>query len=255
MRTAIKDQAVRKRLWDDYATVRVEYVTYIVVPSRRTRLPAVYVYSLYDITTTTAVLFRWGAGASSSIFSAPPTTAQQLILELVRRTRVRVEEEERTFESTVTQYLGLNRLPSAPVDVDLPEKEWMGVHDPDVKRSMQGGNARGMWVQRSCIRSSLTLDVPPTFNFNDMIECEYYLKLKIPLPGHGNDVELDSLPVMVISGINGPMARKEHIPRLQCPQSSGSPLSSEVWLPSEYWDVRGNREWQEFNKSIKPERV
>ncbi len=61
---------------------------------------------------------------------------------------------------------------------------------------------------------------------------QYYLKLKIPLPGHGNDVELDSLPVMVISGINGPMARKEHIPRLQCPQSSGSPLSSEVWLPS-----------------------
>ncbi len=118
------------------------------------------------------MLFRWGTGASSSIFPAPPTAAQQLILELVRRTQVRVEDEERTFDSTVTQYLGLNCLPSAPVDMDLPEKEWMGVHDPDVDRRAQGGNARGMWVQSSCLRSSLTLDVPPTFNVSDMIECE-----------------------------------------------------------------------------------
>ena len=127
---------------------------------------------IIDITTTTAELFRWGAGASSSIFPAPPTTAGQYILELVRHTTVRVEEEECTFESTVTTFLGINQLPSAIVDMELPEEEWMGVHDPYAKRRAQGGNTRGMWVQRSCLRSCLTLDIPPTFNVSDMVACE-----------------------------------------------------------------------------------
>ncbi|RPD55392.1 hypothetical protein L226DRAFT_208167 [Lentinus tigrinus ALCF2SS1-7] len=247
LQTTVKEKAVRKGLWGDPATVRVEF-----------SLPDIPVYPLFtpipytiDITTTTAVLFRWGAGASSSIFPAPPTTAGQFILELVRRTTVRVEDEEHTFESTVTQYLGLNRLPSASVEMDLPDKEWMGVHDPDANRRAQSGNARGMWVQRSCLRSSLTLDVPPMFNASDMIECEYFLKLRVPFPGRGNDVELD-VPITVVSGVIEPRARKEHVPRLQYPCSSGSPLSSEVFLPSEYWDVRGSREWQEFTRGIKP---
>ena len=144
----------------------------------------------------------------------------------------------------VALFLGKKRvMGSAPVEMELPEKEWSSavrplVEDSDKKRAKGStggeGDGKGSWVQRATFRSVFKLNCPPAFAVHN-IECsvrltfacvlpwglefakydglthsasQYDLVVRVPFPGIGNSLKLE-VPVKVTSGIDKPFAKDE----------------------------------------------
>ncbi|KAI0697066.1 hypothetical protein C8T65DRAFT_729501, partial [Cerioporus squamosus] len=247
-RTAHKEKKVRKKLWGDYATVRIEL-----------SIPDVPVLPLFtpipfkiDISTITATLTRRTDGhrdsAHAPIFPTPPAAASEFSVQLIRRTKVRVKKREETLRSVRVC------TPRKHDDVVVPEKEWVPMQDTSVSTSSsshsRSNKETGVWVQCAQFTSRLVLNVSPTFSVGDRLEWEYRLKIKVPFSGVGNDVELE-MPVTIVSGISKPVPRKQPQLRLHDPRLSGwCPPNSEMSLPWEYWQGQGTWVWNEFNKGI-----
>ncbi|RDX43198.1 hypothetical protein OH76DRAFT_1361524 [Lentinus brumalis] len=227
-RTVHKSKQVRRALWGDYATVRIEL-----------SVPDVPVFPLFtpvpfkvDVKTTTAKLTRRiktdgrADSEATQIFPTPPADASEFVFQLVRRTKVRVDKREETIRSVTSC------APCKHVDVDVPSKEWLPTPDALGWSHLSSNQERGVCVQSARYSSKLAFNVPPTFSVGDRLGWEYHLKLKMPFPGSGNDVEVE-IPVTIVSGINKPVPRKEHQPHSHNPRLSGwVPSTSELSLPS-----------------------
>ncbi|RDX41156.1 hypothetical protein OH76DRAFT_1365053 [Lentinus brumalis] len=227
-RTGHKSQQVRRALWGDYATVRIELF-----------IPGIPVFPLFtpvpfkvDVKTTTAKLTRRiptdgrADAGPTQIFPIPPADASQFAFQLVRRTTVRVQKREETIQSVTAC------TPCEHVGVNIPSKEWVPMPDALGWSHLSSNQERGVWVQRAQYSSKLVFNVPPTFSIGDRLAWEYHLKLKVPFPGSGNDVEVE-MPVTIVSGIDKPVPRKQHQPHSHDPRlKAWAPSTSELSLPS-----------------------
>ncbi len=206
-----------------------------------------------DVKTTTAQLTRRiktdgrADSGPTQIFPTPPADASEFVFQLVRRTKVRVDKREETIQSVTAC------APCEHVDVNVPSKEWVPTPDAPGWSHLSSNQERGVWVQSAQYSSTLAFNVPPTFSVGDRLgwevrlddqavsralpfsrDVQYHLKLKVPFPGSGNDVEVE-IPVTIVSGINKPVPRnfKEHQPHSHNPRlSSWAPSTSELSLPS-----------------------
>ncbi len=189
---------------------------------------------IIDIITTTAPLARSKANAQpahKAVFPPPPAIHTELTFRLIRRTAIRAQGRYDSGDVEAAWFLGLARS-DADVDTDLPEKEWVVADEAN-----RSGDEVGRWIQRARFESKMFLIVPPTFDCG-LIACkvsrghyewsflltnrrQYFLRLKVPFPGAGNDVELE-IPVVIVSGLDRPIAREE----LQLRQGDRLPLGS-----------------------------
>ncbi|KAI0328202.1 hypothetical protein GY45DRAFT_1018697 [Cubamyces sp. BRFM 1775] len=229
MRTLWKEDKIRRGLWGDYATVRVEW-----------SIADLAVYPLFvpipfeiRVKTVSPPISRAKAVAyppDKAVFPPVPTSFSMVQLKLKRKLHVRAQmyRDESTCDVAV-------RTADKPINMELPEKEWVLGEGAGQSEKAKSPDAKGTWVQWVTFTGSFRLDCPPTFEL-EAIKCEYTLDLKVPFPGIGNDVRI-RLPIVVTSGINEPVHRDgANVPR---PMSSRDHLQLD--LPPAYWDVNNGR--------------
>ncbi|KAI0684324.1 hypothetical protein C8Q76DRAFT_804011 [Earliella scabrosa] len=230
-RRAHKEEKLRKGLWGEYSTAWVE----LSVPDMKGGLPLFTVLPVViDIQTTTAPLTRAKADAhppDKPIFPAPPAIHSEITCKLVRKAVIRAQGQSTTVESDAAHLLGSLTDRAVDVDTELPEKQWQWLGDPD-------GDGKGSWFQRARFQVNVKLSVPPSFRIGT-IECQYYLYVKIPFAGLGNDVKVE-LPVFIVSGIEAPMIYEQPPPAPDQVQPTSD-------LPPAYGDVN-DEEWDGLEK-------
>ncbi len=188
-RTGHKSKQVRRALWGDYATVRIEVRLPTsnsdsedlpsVTTVRQLSIPDVPVFPLFtpvpfkvDVKTTTAKLTRRiptdgrADTGPMQIFPTPPADASQFAFQLVRRTTVRVQKREETIQSVTAC------TPCEHVGVNVPSKEWVPMPDAPGWSHLSSNQERGVWVQRAQYSSKLVFNVPPTFSIGDRLAWE-----------------------------------------------------------------------------------
>ncbi|KAH9884968.1 hypothetical protein C8Q73DRAFT_347945 [Cubamyces lactineus] len=229
MRTLWKEDKIRRGLWGDYATVRVElsiadlavYPLFVPIPFE------------IRVKTVTPPISRAKADAyppDKAVFPPVPTSFSMVQLKLKRKLHVRAQiyRDESTCDVSI-------RTTDQPIRVELPEKEWVVGEGAGQSEKAKTSAAKGTWVQRATFAATFRLDCPPSFQL-DTIKCEYTLELKIPFPGIGNGVRI-RMPIIVTSGINEPIHRDgTNVPR---PMSSRDHMQLD--LPPAYWDVNSGR--------------
>ncbi|PIL33878.1 hypothetical protein GSI_03584 [Ganoderma sinense ZZ0214-1] len=249
-----KEDSIRRGLWGEYSKVHVEL-----------SLPDIPVLPLFSdipyaitVTTTTPPQPRRSPEAdpagSKPLFPPVPQSADELEFALHRTVRLRAKYMRASESGDVALFIGKKRvLGSAPVETELPEKEWTtlreaeralvddggekksekGKGSPDVIEAEKGeGEGKGSWVQRATFRSVFRLNCPPAFAVHN-IECSYDLVVRVPFPGIGNSLKLE-VPVNVTSGIDKPFAKE-----LATDSDSAPPPLD---LPPAYWDTN-SRDW------------
>ncbi|KAM5537692.1 hypothetical protein V8D89_008641 [Ganoderma adspersum] len=92
-------------------------------------------------------------------------------------------------------------------EVEVAEKEWHPKTGETGGGAGERGGKMGRWLQRASFSSKFTPNVPRTFSA-PTIAVNYYLSLKVPFPGMGNDILL-KVPVTITSGINEPWDKSE----------------------------------------------
>ncbi|KAI1783735.1 hypothetical protein LXA43DRAFT_1077589 [Ganoderma leucocontextum] len=245
-----KEDSIRRGLWGEYSKVHVEL-----------SLPDIPVLPLFSdipytisITTTTPPQPHREQDASGGpckpVFPPVPQSADELEFTLHRRVKLRAKFMHVSLSGDVALFLGRKRENEraggpAPVESELPEKEWAPV---DVEAALiadeKGLGPRktktgvdpdtlnlGAWVQRATFRSVVRLNCPPTFAVHN-IECNYELVVRVPFPGIGNSLRLE-VPVKVTSGIDKPIAKEE---------SDSDSMPPPLDLPPAYWDA-DSRDW------------
>ncbi|KAI0355531.1 hypothetical protein OH77DRAFT_1425041 [Trametes cingulata] len=228
-----REEKIRRGLWGDYATVNVLWSMPNVSP-----LPLfVPIPFIIKIRTTTAPHTRAKADAhppDKPIFPAPPSAYSMLDFKLRQKVYLRA----RGFtERPSTDVNVFTPGPGFTVDTDIAENEWLWAEGEDI--GAKTPEAKGIWKQRTTFRGTLTLACPPTFSLEKTIGCEYFLSLKVPFPGLGNDVKMN-MPIIISSGLNAPVMKDQ--PRSE---SSAAPAAPNVLdLPPSYWDAN-NGEWDD----------
>ncbi|KAI0355530.1 hypothetical protein OH77DRAFT_1425040 [Trametes cingulata] len=228
-RTGSQEEKIRRGLWGDYATVEVRCLIPDISP-----LPLfVPIPFVIKVKTITPPLTRAKADAhppDKPIFPPPPSSYGMLEFKLKRKIFVRTHVFNDRASTDVHLF---STARDAAVDVEVPEKQWLSCETGSEKAKKPDG--KGVWVQHATFRGTIRLDCPPTFGL-DIIKCEYYLSLRVPFPGLGNDVKV-TMPIMLSSGIETPIVRDD-------PRSSTHGAPDFLDLPPAYWDAN-NRDWDD----------
>ncbi|KAI0757927.1 hypothetical protein C8Q74DRAFT_1319879 [Fomes fomentarius] len=198
-RTQTKAERIRKGLWGDYAKVEVEV---------ELSLPDIPVLPLFS-----TIPSRTRLPVQRPSFPPVPTSGDELEFTLRRRLELSAQRYGmgRSFriasvsKRDVAEFLGKDAAKGAggtraSVEKDVPGRVWVWEDELDAQRER-----RGVWVQRATFHSTFTLTCSPTSAI-ESIQCQYFLTLKVPFPGAGNNVLLH-VPVTVTSGIDKPLPR------------------------------------------------
>ncbi|KAI0364608.1 hypothetical protein BV20DRAFT_974262 [Pilatotrama ljubarskyi] len=223
-RTQRQEEKMRRGLWGDYSTVEVR----CSIPMIHPLPPFVPIPFVIQIKTTTTPLTRAKADAhppDKPIFPPAPCAYEMLDFKLRRLVFLRARSYT---EKPSGDVYALTPGRGVTVEADIAEKEWLSLESSSEKEKSPG--PKGVWIQHATFRGTFVLDCPPTFAL-DTIKCEYYLSLKVPFPGIGNDVKL-TMPIMVTSGIN----------KLGSSTLANAPGFLE--LPPAYWDA-SDRQWDD----------
>ncbi len=154
-----------------------------------------------DVNTITAAVVRHTRrdGSRDSgharIFPTPPSDPSEVTFQLVRRLKIRAHKREETRQSVTTRYIAFVGTSCCErVDVDVPEKEWVQMHDVSTSESSHSTKERGVWVQCAQFKSKLVFNVPPTFSIRDRLEWEVRPHLQLGAPNaHGSRSTFSSL--------------------------------------------------------------
>ncbi|KAI1782553.1 hypothetical protein LXA43DRAFT_905447 [Ganoderma leucocontextum] len=204
------EEKIRKGIWGEHATARVmASIPDIPVLPLFTPLPF-----LITITTMTPPMTRAKALShpqNKPIFPAPPQSHTDIHFCLCRNLVLCPEGFLWTAYEVVASFFGAGTIAQDVVaDVEVAEKEW----HPEAEEIGAGGRGgeMGRWVQRASFSSKFTLNVP-TFSAPSLA-VNYYLSLKVPFPGMGNDMLL-KVPVTITSGLNQPWLKSDPNPESQ----------------------------------------
>ncbi|KAM5542508.1 hypothetical protein V8D89_003967 [Ganoderma adspersum] len=238
-RMVYAEEKMRRGLWGDYATARVEF-----------SIPDVRVLPLFcdipykiKIVTTTAPLTAAKAlahPAGKPIFPSPPSAHTEINFKVCRRVYIRAKRFTAVGESDVAFILGEGTNPSKPhpaVVMEEQERVWMPLKARNEKEK-GGGDERGVWVQKVQFTSKMRITVPPTFATR-LIHCEHFLCMQVPFAGLGNDLKL-RVPVTISSGIDASMQLDQ--PGSSVGDGDAPPPPPMLDLPPAYWDVN-DRDW------------
>ncbi|KAI0355527.1 hypothetical protein OH77DRAFT_333492 [Trametes cingulata] len=234
-RTEVKQKRIRRGIWGDYATVKVQWS----IPNMSPLPLFVPIPFMIRIDTTSPPLTRAKADAhppDKPIFPPPPSSYSMLEFKLVQDLYLRAQWYTYTPSNDVSVF---TLAPGVTADMDVAEKRWVwaegeGTGNDDL---VQNPDAKGVWMQRATFRGTFQLSCPPTFVLDDIIACGYHLALKVPFPGVGNDVKM-IMPIVVGSGLNAPLVTAQ--PGSPAPATAPGVLD----LPPSYWDA-DHRQWDD----------
>ncbi|PIL37726.1 hypothetical protein GSI_01420 [Ganoderma sinense ZZ0214-1] len=210
------EEKIREGFWGEleHATARV-MVSIPDVPVLPLFTPLPF---LITVTTMTAPMTRAKAlehPPDKPIFPTPPQKHSDIDFRLCRNLVLQPQGSCWTTDEAVACFFGDGTIAQDVVaEVEVAEKEW----HPEPEETASGGEEMGRWLQRMSFSSKFTLNVPPTFSAPTIV-VNYYLSLKVPFPGMGNDMLL-KVPVTITSGINEPWLKPE--PDSQVPSPSPS---------------------------------
>ncbi|KAI0355529.1 hypothetical protein OH77DRAFT_1521078 [Trametes cingulata] len=228
-RTWLQEEKIRRGLWGDYATVEARCSIPDISPLPLF-VPIPFVIKVKTITPPLTRAKADGHPPDKPVFPPAPSSYSTLEFKLKRKLFIRA----RTFTekpSTDVQLFSTDR--AGAVDEELPERRWLSLPGESDEKS---SNARGVWIQRATFRGTFRLDCPPTFAL-DIIQCEYYLSLRVPFPGLGNDLKVN-VPITVSSGIATPISRADR------PSSTQVAAPDVLDLPPAYWDA-SHGDWED----------
>ncbi|KAI0684386.1 hypothetical protein C8Q76DRAFT_788686 [Earliella scabrosa] len=269
LRTAAKEERIRKGLWGDYGRAEVEVGRFpaleqLAIPN----IPVLPLFSdiPYTITvrTTSAPIARSKAEAhppDKPFFPPVPASAHDVEFTVQRDVRIRAQYMVGSASETVAHFLGgkakqggtSKSYARPPVDVEVPQRVWLSLDangEPVVEGEEKGkekqraggsggdADAKGVWAQRATFHSTFKLSCAPAFSVHN-IDCAYQLVVKVPFPGVGNNVKLE-VPVTITSGIDQPL------PRDQTDGESDDPPPI-LDLPPAYWDAN-DKDWGDDEK-------
>ncbi|KAM5542524.1 hypothetical protein V8D89_003983 [Ganoderma adspersum] len=202
-KTVHNEKKVRRGLWGEYATARVE----LLVPSEHGVLPhCVDVPVLIQIRTATARLSRAKADKHAEgkpIFPAVALDASNpLPVTLQQHFTVRAGgggggDAKRCTNEVVLVHIKPRGL--------LPSSHYHRHWEADTNAS--DGEEMGRWVQHWTLQPMVKFHrFPPTFSC-DFVDCAYVMSVQVPFPGAGNDVKV-SMPITLDSGIDRAVPQK-----------------------------------------------
>ncbi|TBU44361.1 hypothetical protein BD309DRAFT_40826 [Dichomitus squalens] len=231
-RTVYVEEKIRRGLWGDYATARVEF-----------SLPDIQELPLFcdipyqvKIITTTAPLTAAKAAAQPEdkpIFPSPPSNPTDNNLKLCGRILLRARQFTAMADSDITYILGEGTNASkTKVTVETYERVWTPLRTREEKKEAGGPEERGVWVQKIKFSAKMRLTVPPSF-VSRLIHSE------VPFPGLGNNLKL-RVPMSITSGIDAPMSLDQ--PGATHTDGDTPPPPPLLDLPPSYWDVN-DRDW------------
>ncbi|PIL37729.1 hypothetical protein GSI_01423 [Ganoderma sinense ZZ0214-1] len=243
-RTVYVEEKMRRGLWGDYGTARIEF-----------SFPDVRVLPLFcdipyqiKIVTTTAALSAAKAHAlpaGKPLFPSPPSAHTDIDFKLCRCVYIRAKRFTAVGESDVAFILGEGTNPSKPhpaVVMEAQEKVWTPLRAP-FEKEKAAADERGVWVQKVKFTSKMRITVPPTFATR-LIHSEHFLYMRVPFAGIGNDLKL-RVPVTINSGIDASMQLDQ--PGSSVGEGDAPPPPPMLDLPPAYWDVN-DRDWSSLDE-------
>ncbi|KAJ6631466.1 hypothetical protein B0H10DRAFT_2207122 [Mycena sp. CBHHK59/15] len=231
-RSYAADEKLRHGIWGDYSHASVELVL-PDIPS----LPMVtpIPFSLHVVTHTKPVHRSDLEDKHGKLFPAPPADPAKVKLVLYRKGRMRVHHRSEPIEE---KFDLAGSLGDAKVRTRADEPEW--AHSEGHKED------KGVWKRAVHFDALLSLPFAPSFAA-ETVEWNYSLRIEVPFPGIGNDLELE-VPLRIDSGcacppppppIGAPNANTNYA---NYPLPAGPPPM--LTLPPAYWKG-DDHDWDE----------
>ncbi|KAI0328198.1 hypothetical protein GY45DRAFT_1326611 [Cubamyces sp. BRFM 1775] len=204
-RTHRVEEKIRKGLWGDYATVRVN----LTLPDLSEYPLLVPIPFVICIETTSPPLSRSKADAhpqDKTVFPAVPSSYRALEFKLRRHIQIRSRGDSWHDGSETIAHIGA--AARAAVKQSIPERVWIPLgHGKSYAIEDTSPDPMGTWVQRATFWSTFRLDCSHSFSIPNIM-CTHTLELKVPFPGIGNDVHIQ-LPLTITSGLDQPILKSE----------------------------------------------
>ncbi|KAK7057663.1 arrestin-N domain-containing protein [Favolaschia claudopus] len=178
------EEKLRQGIWGDYSHARVE----LKIPDLASYPIATAIpFSLHVETDTKpfpisdAPVDKHG----KPLFPAPPAISSEVRLCLVRTTNLRVRRYSRQVNDTFDLKGSVGDATRvAAVHQATDEPEWIPALGPKDKKGL------GTWRRAVHFESAVKIPYTPTTHA-EIVDWQYYLRIIIPFPGIGNDLQLD----------------------------------------------------------------
>ncbi|OSC96389.1 hypothetical protein PYCCODRAFT_1441092 [Trametes coccinea BRFM310] len=223
---------VRKGLWGDYGSVKVQ----LMIPELPVLPLFVPIPFVIEIKTTSPPLTRAKADAlpqGKPVFPAAPEEFSALQFKLRRSLRIRANPYVVNSSSDVAVFTKDPNVLSA-VQTERAENGWYPLHSTDEKST----DAPGKWIQHVTFRSSFSLACAHTFEI-DNVDSQFQLELTVPVAGVGNNVHI-KVPVVLTSGLDAPVELNSLYRSLGSNVLAAGSTTTLLDLPPSYWDADDN---------------
>ncbi|EIN12606.1 hypothetical protein PUNSTDRAFT_49905 [Punctularia strigosozonata HHB-11173 SS5] len=201
-----RSKSIREGVWGGYSQVDVNL-----------RVPDVLAFPLgtpipikLDIITTTKSYKASEPGDEKDgepMFPAPPMDPTSLKLRVDRETTVNSKEQWTTVKARITDLVcyavgfgpeGKNNVSCNRLRVWQDAPEWIPAPDQSKGQLLGRNKERQVCRRASHFETVIELACPPSFK-TDTLEAAYFLRLRVPFPGVGNDVKCE-IPLNIVAG-------------------------------------------------------
>ncbi|KAJ7756803.1 hypothetical protein DFH07DRAFT_885143 [Mycena maculata] len=231
-KAVVHEDKIRRGILGDYSIVK----TKLVMPALATfPMSTVFPFRVHVTTETKAMKYTDSPEERGKpLFPVPPVNFSQLKLTLVRRVHFRASNRSAQATETVLLIGETGESPGSSTLLLQPEApEWIPSDD----------KGKGIWRRTVHMQSSMCLSVPPTFN-TEILSWDYALRLCVPFPGLGNDVQSDSA-IWIVPGFACPPTRPFSLgSESTYPDIPPPGPAPNLGLPPSYW-AGEHHEWDD----------
>ncbi|KAJ7125226.1 hypothetical protein C8R44DRAFT_703420 [Mycena epipterygia] len=237
------EEKLRQGIWGEYSHARVK-LTIPDMPSFPIATSIPFSFSVETETKPMRISDDPVDKHGKLLFPTPPALSSDVKLGLHRKAEIRVREKTRYVEDVFDLQGSLGDVTRvAAVRQVIDEPQW--IPTPGSKDE----KGRGIWRRRVHFESAVAIPYAPTWN-TEILDWQYDLRLVVPFPGIGNDLQLD-VPIHLDPGSACPP------PPVGVPGSSSityadvlpaGPPPPMLDLPPAYWAGDHHR-WDSDEKS------
>ncbi|KAJ7871521.1 hypothetical protein B0H14DRAFT_218794 [Mycena olivaceomarginata] len=182
-KAVVHEDRIRRGIWGDYSVVK----TKLVMPALAA-FPMSTPFTFRIHVTTETKPLKHTDGPEEKLFPAPPLNFSQIKFAMIRNVYFRTASRRNYTTETVFVLGGTGDSPqSATRLLEADPPEWI----PSNK-----DKGKGIWRRTVHMQSTMSLSVPPGFN-SECLSWDYALRLGVPFPGIGNDIESISAVTIV----------------------------------------------------------